>query len=295
MIAIESRAARRIIGRLDRGADLFEALLGVCREHRIRTAEVRALGSLESVEVAEYDQARKTWKPGRTFSGGMEVLSLTGNISEKQGALALHAHASLMRDRDNGVEIIGGHLNAGKVFALEFVLDAFDDVILRRGSDPATGLGLWTEALPLGPPVEAAAATSAPPRPVVTPPPARPISARPLEPAASTRAQDAAPPPKATWADVAQASAQLAEPREGDEDEEERGGDAAEEISLEPGDILIHPTFGRCEVQRIEGSYEYAHLRLKNGRLVRLSIEIFKLAREGHENGRRVLRAQPND
>lgn len=246
------------MGRLDRGVNLFEALLEVCSEHRVRTGEVRALGSLETVEVAEYDQAQKRWKPGRVFTGGMEILTLSGNVSERGGQLALHAHASLMRDRDNGVEILGGHVISGRVFALEFVIDAFDDIVLRRGHDAATGLTLWTES-----------AVSAVPAP-------SPRAIPALAPAAP------APTGPVTWADVARV------PEADDESEPE----SATSESLEPGDILIHPTFGRCEVQRIEGGGEFAHVRLKNSRLVRLSLDVLKIHAAGDENGRRVYRAR---
>ena len=71
-----------------------------------------------------------------------------------------------------------------------------------------------------------------------------------------------------------------AEPEDGEED------------SLGPGDILIHPTFGRVEVMRIEGTYEFAHVRLKNGRLVRLSLDVLKFSAAGSEDGRRVFKAR---
>src|SRR6266508_6566231 len=108
MIVIESRASRRIVGRLDRGAHLLDTLLALCKGRRVRSGEIRAVGSLETVEVAEYDQTARAWKPDRTFSGGLEILNLTGNISERGGQLALHAHVSLMRDRDSGIEVVGG-------------------------------------------------------------------------------------------------------------------------------------------------------------------------------------------
>ena len=88
MVISESRTGRRIVGRLDRGVDLFASLTAICRDKKVRSGELRALGSFESAELAEYDQAARRWKPGRTFSGGFELLSLTGNVSEKDGNLA---------------------------------------------------------------------------------------------------------------------------------------------------------------------------------------------------------------
>jgi len=149
VIVAESFKGRRFVGRLDRGADLFGALLQICRERHVTTCEVRGIGSLEAVELADYDQAGKAWKPSRKFSGGFEIVSLTGNISEKDGQLAVHVHASLMRDRDSGIEILGGHVVAARCFAVEIVLECFDDVILRRGLDEQTGMSLWREAVSL--------------------------------------------------------------------------------------------------------------------------------------------------
>src|SRR5687768_11763164 len=117
MIVAESRTGRRIVGRLERGDDLFGALLAICRERNVRAGELRGLGSFESVELAEYDQANRIWKPSRAITGGMELLHLTGNVSERDGQLALHAHVTVMRDRDTGIEILGGHLVSARVFA----------------------------------------------------------------------------------------------------------------------------------------------------------------------------------
>src|SRR4029453_5315778 len=118
MIVAESRRGRRIVGRLDRGVELLDALTSVCKQRGGRAGELRALGSLESVELSEYDQKARGWKPSRRFAaGGFEILNLTGNVSERDGQLALHAHVTLMRDRDNGVEIIGGHVVSARVFA----------------------------------------------------------------------------------------------------------------------------------------------------------------------------------
>jgi predicted DNA-binding protein with PD1-like motif len=270
MILAESRKGRRFIGRLDRGVDLFDALKALCREHHIRTAEVRALGSFEAVEVAEYDQERRVWKPGRKF-GAVEVASLIGNVSERDGNLALHIHVTVMRDRDNGVEILGGHLNAARVYTMELVVETFDDVILRRGLDATTGRTAWCEAITVPGPVATGARAPADPVMELVP------LAAPFE-ASSKKA----PAPSSTgpsWADVAAASPPAEDTIEPDD-------------SLAPGDVIIHPTFGRCLVQRIEGSGEFAHVRLRNDRLVRLSLDVLKLAVEGQEDNHRIFRAR---
>ena len=103
MISVESRRVRRIIGSFDRGTDLLSALLGVCSQHKIRTGEFRAIGSLENAELSAYDQRQQKWTTPRVLSGGgLELLNLVGNISELEGSTSIVAQATLMRDRDAG-------------------------------------------------------------------------------------------------------------------------------------------------------------------------------------------------
>ncbi|HEU5059581.1 MAG TPA: PPC domain-containing DNA-binding protein, partial [Kofleriaceae bacterium] len=133
MLSTESRRGRRIIARLDRGTDLFEGIRALCQKHRIRCGELRGIGSLEQAELAAFDQAQRRWKPARTLSGGgLELLQLLGNLSEEDGSLSIQCQATVMRDRDAGVEVLGGHLRRAVVYSVELVIESFDDVVLRR-------------------------------------------------------------------------------------------------------------------------------------------------------------------
>jgi predicted DNA-binding protein with PD1-like motif len=278
VILAESRRGRRIIGRLDRGVELLEAITSVCHKLKVRCGEVRAIGSLEAVEVAEYDQREKQWRPARRFQSAFEILNLSGNVSERAGELVVHAHVAVMRDRDNGIEVVGGHLVRARVFALEFVIDAFDDLVLRRGADDATGLQLWNEKYEEGPAPGVAAAhpealsfaaSSAAPSPA---------------PSFEPKVPNAATLPSATWADVARASQRVVE-------NEEEGGEFDVE-QIRTGDVLDHPRFGRCTVERLEGEQEFAAVRLETGRLVRLALDVLRFRLLRDEDGRRVLQVR---
>ena len=243
----ESRRGRRIVGRIERGELLPQALVAVCRERGVRSGEVRASGSLETVDLAAFDQVRKVWKATRAFTGGFDIVGFYGTVSERSGDLALWARAIVMRDRDNGIEVLGGHLVSARVYAFEYVIETFDDLLLRRTNDAATGLSLWGDAIPLGDEPAPPAAVPTVPRTV-------------------------------TWSEVANTPP----PREPEPEEADAG-------ELGKGDILLHPTFGRCEIQRIEGGNEFAHVRLKNGRLVRLSLDVVKVSPGGREGDKRVF------
>jgi uncharacterized protein len=65
-----------------------------------------------------------------------------GNISLKDGNPMVHAHITLA---DEAGKAYGGHLIPGTVvFACEFILQVFEQPLLERGFDEATGLPLWS-------------------------------------------------------------------------------------------------------------------------------------------------------
>lgn len=306
MLSTESRRGRRIIARLDRGTDLFESIRSLCQKHRVRCGELRGIGSLEQVELAAFDQAQRRWKPARTLSGGgLELLHLQGNLSEEEGTLAIQCQATVMRDRDAGVEVLGGHLRRAVVYSVELVIESFDDVVLRRQVDAATGLARWQEALSEQEPTNVRAATEpglvpastpiAAPPPIaspilapaaIAPPPVAAPSFSPAPPppvvpvAAPVPAPTATPAP--TWAAVAAVS-QTRPPEPAEEHDED--------VHLNAGDVILHPRFQRCVVHRVEGNGEFVQVALKNGRVVRLSLEVLRLTPKGIENGQRIFAA----
>lgn len=297
MLSTESRRGRRIVARLDRGSDLFESIRALCHKHRVRSGELRGIGALEQAELAAFDQAQRRYKPARTLAGGgLELLHLAGNLSEEDGALSIQCQATLMRDRDAGVEVVGGHLRRAVVYSVELVIESFDDVVLRRQADAATGLSRWQEALAeqetaVAAPVAAAPAVLPPPAPIastpVAPPPPvaspilAPVPPAPIAPPAPVPAPTATPTP--TWAAVAAVSE--ARGPAGPADHED------EEIHLNAGDVILHPRFQRCVVHRVEGNGEFVQVALRNGRVVRLSLEVLRLTPKGIENGQRIFAA----
>jgi hypothetical protein len=60
---------------------------------------------------------------------------------------------------------------------------------------------------------------------------------------------------------------------------------------VHPGDVLVHPKFGRCTVTRIEGDQEFVHVQLRNSRIVRLSLDIMTLQPQGTDDGQRIFAA----
>jgi hypothetical protein len=202
-------------------------------------------------------------------------------------------------------------------------------VLLRRGGDRSTGLRLWQTGFEAEPPQTAsggepgAAASGAARAGEKEPDRAgedgglrtpgdraeaqAEAQAQGQAEAESAEEEPRLPRPGATgttsWADVAKASERAQEPdpiaaraeaataageAPRDEDEEELEDD----VELEAGDIIEHPKFGRCVVERLEGAEEYVHVRLRNRNVVRLSLDIVTLELIGAEAGQQVFRAR---
>jgi predicted DNA-binding protein with PD1-like motif len=76
------------------------------------------------------------------LSEPMEIVSLYGNISLKDGKPFVHAHVVLSDEKGNAR---GGHLLPGSspVFACEITIEEFEGPELIRGFDERTRLALW--------------------------------------------------------------------------------------------------------------------------------------------------------
>lgn len=274
MIVAESRRTRRVVGRFDRGAELVEGLREVCAKHRVHAGEVRAAGALEQAVLAEYDQRTRSYRAPRRFDAQLEILQLVSSVSEHEGKPFVQPRVTLSRERDNGIELVGGQLVSGRVFAVEFVIDAFDDLVLKRGMDQQTGLPLLREAVLLGDGEVEERHAPAPP---------------------SFEA-----PAKMAWEQVVAASeASHSAPAPAQhvpftESEPARtlGAGDDDNALIGPGDLIDHPKFGRCQVERIDGDHEFVSARLRNQRLIRLSLDVLTLVLVGHEDGKRLFKAR---
>jgi predicted DNA-binding protein with PD1-like motif len=132
---------RKIIGRLAKGEDLLAALSKLAQEHGITLGEVSAIGAVSRARIGYYNQAERQYYY-LDLARPLEILSLIGNISLKDGKPMVHAHVTL---GDKEGRAFGGHLAEGTlVFACEFaILEHQSATSLVRQMDEPTGLFLW--------------------------------------------------------------------------------------------------------------------------------------------------------
>ena len=276
-IVVESHKGRRILGQLGPGEDLLGGLLGVCRKQRVRAGAVRISGVLQDLALANYDGAGKGMSVPRTFRGAVMLLSGEGVVAEHKGKNDIALRVVISRQRDNGVEVLGGQCTGARVVSCEFIIDAMEDVILRRDVDRGAGMPIITEAI--------SAVDLADQEPAPTPNDELLAASKTLKvldrPAGTQRGMEALP----------QAAPKPPPPEElppallVSEEEE----DLPPDRMVKPGDTLEHQQFGRCEVQKCSADEDFVTVRLRNGRLVRLSLEVLDLRFVSDEDGGRQL------
>jgi uncharacterized protein len=281
MIVFESERVRRLVGRLERGQSIPGAFADLAREHGVQAGWIRGLGALEWVELCEYDQEAQRYRASQRFDTPCEILSLEGNLSSKDGAPFAHVHVTVSREVDDRVEVLGGHLLAGQVFACEFTVDCFDDLSLDRERDDATGLSLWVEggAPPSTPAADPGAvswdqvaAASSTPREEPRPTARRGTRGRPR---LATGRLPPAPRPEP-----------LPDRRRISEEE------FLEEQIPERGDFIDHRQFGRCRVEG-EDSEGGLRIRLPTGVRKIIRLEMLQVDPPRHEDGKRVYPVRP--
>jgi len=128
------------MGKLEHGSDLLGSLTAICKEKDIELGRVMAIGAVQRAHLEYYNQGSKEYEES-VIVEPLEISSLIGNVSLKDGQPFVHAHVTLA---DGEGHVFGGHLGEGTiVFAAEFVIEAYEGTELRRAFDGVTGLALW--------------------------------------------------------------------------------------------------------------------------------------------------------
>lgn len=140
MGSYEVGQGRRVVARLPRGGDLAGEILDVARAYKVEAGQVWAIGAVQQARIAYYDQSGKAYQE-LDLDEPLEIASLIGNLSLRDGETALHAHA-VFADRRG--RTFGGHVVAGCViYACELLLCELSGSVLEGVYDEATGLPLW--------------------------------------------------------------------------------------------------------------------------------------------------------
>jgi hypothetical protein len=131
---------RTFVGRLPTDSDLVGEIERFCAEHQVDAAWVNAVGAVQHLEYAFYNQETLRYQELRSDLHH-EIAGFVGNVSLRDGSPMLHAHASFGDDQGASVT---GHIRTGTVvWMVEVEIRELTDVTLVREHDERTGLALW--------------------------------------------------------------------------------------------------------------------------------------------------------
>ena len=137
--AIQTTPGRYVLS-VDNHQEIVAALAAFCKEKGILAGEIRGLGAVGRAVFRFLDPATKQYVD-QAFEEQLEITSLIGNISVKDGNPYLHIHLTCGR-RD--YTCVGGHLlNATVNGACELVVDDWGPAAVGRRFDSETGLNLY--------------------------------------------------------------------------------------------------------------------------------------------------------
>jgi predicted DNA-binding protein with PD1-like motif len=131
---------RSIVASLPHDEDLLGSIEAFCTEASIQSAVFSLIGAVKSVTLGSYDQNQQVYVTAKREEP-LEIVHCTGNVTLKDGGVAVHAHAVLA---DENGQTVGGHLfSETLVFAGEMFLQELIGPPLERQYDDKTGLYLW--------------------------------------------------------------------------------------------------------------------------------------------------------
>jgi predicted DNA-binding protein with PD1-like motif len=261
MILTQSHKRRNFVGSLNAGADLIEAIRKMCVDNTILCGFLQGTGYLKDAKLRTFDATSRAYRDPETHSGTLHVVSLSGNISlvDRQTSIRCHVVGTVSRSGHPPV-LVSGELVGAEIVALEFTLDAIDDLRFYRARDERSGLDGWLhlEFVQGGNPIVRQ-----------TPPDTAPIPAGPPAPAPIAAPLPAPAPPKSRKAPKVEA-VDTSVPE------------------IRPGDFLNHPTLGRCEVMTADQE-DRLSIKLESGRIVELHTGLVDITPSAPVDGARVF------
>ena len=101
-----------LIIKLEKGEDLLETLNWIVERENIEAGFFTGIGALSKVRIGIFIQGKYE---EITIEDKLEIVSLLGNISLKDGKPFVHAHITVSK---KGGEAFGGHLLPGSIISV---------------------------------------------------------------------------------------------------------------------------------------------------------------------------------
>ncbi len=125
--------------RLSVGEDIVKSLIELAEKENIGFAQINGIGAVKSATVGFYNLEEGRYLP-KTFNEPMEIISLLGNLTRKDGKPYLHLHASFSGEDCN---VVGGHLNEAVIGVTAEIFVNIIEGEMNRRVHPVTGINVF--------------------------------------------------------------------------------------------------------------------------------------------------------
>ncbi len=141
------RGGKILVARIKPGSDLIESIRSLVEENHVKGGVIiSGVGLLRKAQLRNCKILPKEYpitdanRSFLTFERPMEILSLSGNVSEVEGRPWIHAHITLSYVENDEIKVVGGHVLEGCIvfgFAEVFIME-LEDVDMKKKFDEET-------------------------------------------------------------------------------------------------------------------------------------------------------------
>jgi hypothetical protein len=131
--------------RMDKGDEIIEQILGLCRKEHVLSATFSGIGGCGSAELQTFIPETGDFEL-QNLSGMLELISLTGNIiTDEDNEYYHHTHAMFSYKEGDRHCTAAGHIKSITVsYTAEIELRPVVGGAIKRQYDPETGTGFWS-------------------------------------------------------------------------------------------------------------------------------------------------------
>lgn len=129
--------------RVDKGEEIIEEILEVCKREDIKSAFFMGIGGCSRAELQTFIPEEGKFET-ETIEGMLELINVTGNLASDIGQLFHHTHAVFSYKEGNEHKMAAGHIKSMTVlYTAEIELRPVIGGVISRKHDPETGTGFW--------------------------------------------------------------------------------------------------------------------------------------------------------
>ena len=132
-----------ILVRIDKGEEILEKILDICRIENIYGAVFSGIGACGQAVTSSYIPEKNDFTD-HAAEGLLELVSLIGNISYEDNQPVEHTHASFSYLDETGTQkILAGHLKKAVVSYTAEIAIQITKFMIKKKKDNKTGIMVW--------------------------------------------------------------------------------------------------------------------------------------------------------